>query len=83
MSSFSIYVYSTLHIILLTINVFNLYATQGIPVIQNVSWGVIISTKSLVLQRVTRLQSGLYACTAANDRGEMQSEPVSLRIHCK
>lgn len=57
--------------------------SQGIPVIQNVSWGVIISTKSLVLQRVTRLQSGLYACTAVNDKGETQSEPVSLRIHCK
>lgn len=56
---------------------------QGISVTQNVSWGIIISTKSLVLQRVTRLQSGLYACTAINDRGETQSEPVSLRIHCK
>lgn len=50
---------------------------------QNVSWGVIISTRSLVLQRVGRYHSGMYACSAANDRGETQSSLVSLRIHCK
>lgn len=56
---------------------------QGIPVTQNVSWGVIISTRSLVLQRVGRNHSGMYACSAANDRGETQSSLVSLRVHCK
>lgn len=50
---------------------------------QNVTSGVIISTRSLVLQRVGRYHSGMYACSAANDRGETQSEPVLLRIHCK
>lgn len=56
---------------------------QGIPVTQNVSWGVIISTRSLVLQRVGRNHSGMYACSASNDRGETSSSLVSLRVHCK
>lgn len=53
------------------------------PVTQNVSWGIIISTRSLVLQKVARLHSGLYACAAANDKGETQSALVNLRIRCK
>lgn len=56
---------------------------QGLPVTQNVSWGIIISTRSLVLQRVGRVHSGFYACAAANDRGETQSALVNLRIRCK
>ncbi|KAG5671866.1 hypothetical protein PVAND_002037 [Polypedilum vanderplanki] len=57
------------------------WSHDGIPVTQNVSWGVIISTRSLVLQRVGRNHSGMYACSAANDRGETQSSLVSLRVH--
>lgn len=53
------------------------------PVTQNVSWGIIISTRSLVLQKVQRIHAGQYACAAANDRGETQSVPVPLRIQCK
>ncbi|XP_053968368.1 uncharacterized protein LOC128869772 [Anastrepha ludens] len=56
------------------------WSHDGIPVTQNVSWGVIISTRSLVLQRVARVHAGLYACAAANDRGETQSSLVNLRI---
>lgn len=56
---------------------------QGLPVTQNVSWGVIISTRSLVLQRVGRNHTGMYACSATNDRGESQSAFVKLRIRCK
>lgn len=56
---------------------------QGVPVTQNVSWGIIISTRSLVLQRVQRIHAGQYACAAANDRGEIQSAFVVLRIKCK
>lgn len=56
---------------------------QGQLVNQNVSWGVIISTRSLVLQRVARYHAGNYGCAAANDRGENQSAFVNLRIHCK
>lgn len=56
---------------------------QGEAVTQNVSNGVIISTRSLVLQKVGRSHAGFYACAAANDRGENQSAVVNLRIHCK
>ena len=56
---------------------------KGQPVTQNVSWGVIISTRSLVLQKVARYHAGQYGCAAANDRGENQSAFVTLRIHCK
>ncbi|CAD7090616.1 unnamed protein product, partial [Hermetia illucens] len=57
-----------------------IWSHDGVPVTQNVSWGVIISTRSLVLQKVARLHAGLYACSAANDRGETQSALVNLRI---
>ncbi|XP_070073581.1 uncharacterized protein side-III isoform X2 [Drosophila takahashii] len=57
-----------------------MWSHDGQPVTQNVSWGIIISTRSLVLQRVGRVHSGYYACSAANDRGETQSAPVNLRI---
>ncbi|XP_017848372.1 uncharacterized protein LOC108603787 [Drosophila busckii] len=56
------------------------WSHDGLPVTQNVSWGIIISTRSLVLQRVGRVHSGFYACAAANDRGETQSALVNLRI---
>uniref|UniRef100_A0A182J5S9 Ig-like domain-containing protein n=1 Tax=Anopheles atroparvus TaxID=41427 RepID=A0A182J5S9_ANOAO len=59
------------------------WSHDGQPVTQNVTSGVIISTRSLVLQHVGRFDSGSYACAAANDRGETQSEPVALKIHCK
>ncbi|XP_041763303.1 uncharacterized protein LOC121588918 [Anopheles merus] len=57
------------------------WSHDGLPVTQNVTSGVIISTRSLVLQRVGRFHSGSYACAAANDRGETQSDPVALKIH--
>ncbi|XP_008195943.1 hemicentin-2 isoform X1 [Tribolium castaneum] len=53
---------------------------DGTLVSQNMSSGVIISTHSLVLQRVTRWQSGAYTCLAANPRGENVSNPVMLRV---
>lgn len=60
-----------------------MFVLKGIPVTQNVTWGIIISTRSLVLQRVARIHAGLYACSAANDKGETQSALVNLRIRCK
>ncbi|XP_030369945.1 uncharacterized protein LOC115620710 [Scaptodrosophila lebanonensis] len=57
-----------------------MWSHDGQAVTQNVSWGIIISTRSLVLQRVGRVHSGYYACSAANDRGETQSALVNLRI---
>ncbi|XP_072929972.1 neural cell adhesion molecule 1-like [Epargyreus clarus] len=49
-------------------------------VTQNVSTGVILSTRSLVLQRVARHDAGRYSCKAANARGETASEVVLLRV---
>lgn len=56
---------------------------QGELVTQNMSLGVIISTHSLVLQKVTRWHGGDYTCQAANPRGETMSRPVALRVRCK
>ncbi|XP_063622419.1 neural cell adhesion molecule 2-like [Cydia splendana] len=50
---------------------------------QNMSSGVIFSTKSLVLQGVTRRDGGLYTCSAANQIGEATSQAVYLRVQCK
>ncbi|XP_073993878.1 nephrin-like isoform X2 [Rhodnius prolixus] len=47
---------------------------------QNMSTGVLFSTKSLVLQGVTRQNAGAYHCIAANTRGQTSSQPVNLRI---
>lgn len=45
--------------------------------------GVILSTRSLVLQRVARQDAGSYTCRAANARGETVSQPVRLRVQCE
>ncbi|XP_038206654.1 neural cell adhesion molecule 1-like [Zerene cesonia] len=50
------------------------------PVIQNMTSGIIVSTRSLVLQKVTRQEAGKYSCRATNARGETASEPVKLRV---
>ncbi|XP_032521218.2 synaptogenesis protein syg-2-like isoform X1 [Danaus plexippus] len=49
-------------------------------VTQNMTSGIILSTRSLVLQRVTRREAGQYSCRAANARGETSSETVLLRV---
>lgn len=56
---------------------------QGSLVNQNMSSGIIISTQSLVLQKVSRLHSGSYSCLAANPKGETVSDPVNLRVRCE
>uniref|UniRef100_A0AAR5PEF8 Ig-like domain-containing protein n=1 Tax=Dendroctonus ponderosae TaxID=77166 RepID=A0AAR5PEF8_DENPD len=53
---------------------------NGLTVSQNVSSGIIISTHSLVLQSVTRAQTGNYTCLAANSRGETMSPMVELKV---
>lgn len=57
--------------------------SQAQVVTHNVSSGVILSTKSLVLQGVTRHDSGRYSCMAVNVKGETVSELVALRVKCK
>ncbi|KAL0852580.1 hypothetical protein ABMA27_016930 [Loxostege sticticalis] len=51
------------------------------PVTQNMTSGIILSTRSLVLQKVTRREAGGYSCRAANARGETSSDIVKLRVH--
>ncbi|KAF9414048.1 hypothetical protein HW555_007926 [Spodoptera exigua] len=50
------------------------------PVSQNMTSGIIVSTRSLVLQKVTRKEAGSYSCKAANARGETSSKVVTLRV---
>ncbi|XP_073950535.1 kin of IRRE-like protein 2 isoform X2 [Choristoneura fumiferana] len=50
------------------------------PVVHNLTSGVIVSTKSLVMQKVTRDHGGDYACRAANSLGETPSQPTRLSI---
>ncbi len=44
---------------------------------------VIVSNRSLVLQGVTRADSGVYTCTAHNAEGDGESNPITLDVRCK
>ncbi|KAF9823861.1 hypothetical protein SFRURICE_013398, partial [Spodoptera frugiperda] len=50
------------------------------PVLHNVVAGIIVSTKSLVLQKVTRDHGGDYSCRATNALGETASQSTHLSI---
>ena len=53
---------------------------QGNVLQQNARDGVIMSNMSLVLQGLTRHQSGHYVCRVANSEGEDVSNPIQLSI---
>nr|XP_040583876.1 nephrin-like [Lepeophtheirus salmonis] len=57
------------------------------PLIDNLHAGIIISNQSLVLQSVTKHQSGIYTCVAHNTEGDGVSNPMTLNIryapYCK
>ncbi|CAF4797083.1 unnamed protein product [Pieris macdunnoughi] len=57
-----------------------LWFKQGMEIAQNVSAEVLVSKQSLVLQNVTRNDSGEYKCTAQNDEGIATSNPVKLQV---
>uniref|UniRef100_A0ABD2X1F1 Uncharacterized protein n=1 Tax=Trichogramma kaykai TaxID=54128 RepID=A0ABD2X1F1_9HYME len=46
----------------------------------NLTLGIVLSDRSLVLQRVTRHSAGDYTCLAINDEGKTVSNPVPLRV---
>ena len=51
--------------------------------IQNLEAGILLSSSSLVLQRVSRSSSGLYTCTASNIEGDTDSRALELSVKCK
>ena len=59
------------------------YLFQGRELIHNVQKKVIISNQSLVLQKVTRSDSGVYTCTAHNAEGDGMSNSINLDVRCK
>ncbi|KAK8378713.1 hypothetical protein O3P69_009430 [Scylla paramamosain] len=53
---------------------------KGQELEQNVSAGIIVANRSLVLQGVGRRSSGDYVCKASNPRGETTSNPLHLNV---
>ena len=45
--------------------------------------GVIISSASLVLQRVDKSLEGTYSCSAYNIEGNATSQSIYIKIKCK
>ena len=57
--------------------------SQGNELSHDVSAGVIVSNRSLVLQRVRRNQSGTFTCHAENAEDAASSNEVELRVKCE
>ena len=71
------YCYSMLYLLC------SIYSLQSQLLHQDSSKGIIMSTQSLVLQKVSRETVGDYVCRAVNTEGSGESNPVALKIMCK
>nr|XP_053651478.1 B-cell receptor CD22-like [Cherax quadricarinatus] len=56
------------------------WSFNGEELQQNVSAGVMVVGRSLVLQKVTRKQAGSYACAATNTQGSNTSSAILLSV---
>jgi hypothetical protein len=56
---------------------------QERPLHHNTSEGVILTNRSLVLQRIDRTRSGDYTCQAVNGVGNGRSQEIQLDVKCK
>lgn len=56
---------------------------QGKTIHNSPALGTLVSNQSLALQRVTRMQAGLYTCVGSNQEGDGESSPLYLDVKCK
>ena len=50
---------------------------------QDLNRGVIVTNRTLVIQRITRRHAGEYVCTAVNPHGAGKSNSLDLRVKCE
>ena len=59
------------------------YDFQDIKLGDDIASGIIVSNRSLVLQRVTKRAAGLFSCQATNAEGHASSNQLQLNVKCK
>ena len=56
---------------------------QGKKLADDIANGIIVSNRSLVLQRVTKKAAGIFTCQATNAEGYSTSNELQLNVKCK